>query len=121
MAPILTLEKISKRFGAVVVANGIDLSLDQGEALGIIGPNGAGKTTLFNMLTNFIPPDNGRVVFNGQSLQGVKPHKIVTLGIARTFQLCRPFVGLSVLENVLVGSLGPRVRQIGRASCRERV
>ncbi len=64
---------------------------------------------MFNLVTNFIPPDAGKVIFIGLSLLAVKPHKIVTLGVARTFQLRRPFVGLSVLENVLVGSLGPRV------------
>ena len=110
---LLEVDSVDKRFGGLHAVKQVSMQIRRGEIVGILGPNGAGKTTLFNMLTNFIPPDNGRVIFNGQSLQGVKPHKIVTLGIARTFQLCRPFVGLSVLENVLVGSLGPRVRHDG--------
>ena len=107
---LLEVDSVDKRFGGLHAVKQVSMQIRRGEIVGILGPNGAGKTTLFNMLTNFIPPDNGRVIFNGQSLQGVKPHKIVTLGIARTF---RPFVGLSVLENVLVGSLGPRVRHDG--------
>jgi len=106
---LLEVEGLDKRFGGLHAVKNVNMTIARGEIVGILGPNGAGKTTMFNLLTNFIAPDAGKVVFNGQSLRGVKPHKIVTLGVARTFQLCRPFVGLSVLENVLVGSLGPRV------------
>ncbi len=73
MPPILTLEKISKRFGAVVVADAIDLTLLRGEALGIIGPNGAGKTTLFGIVTGTVAPDSGRVVFEGHDVTRMKP------------------------------------------------
>jgi len=106
---LLEVEGLDKRFGGLHAVKNVNMTIARGEIVGILGPNGAGKTTMFNLLTNFIAPDAGKVVFNAQSLRGVKPHKIVTLGVARTFQLCRPFVGLSVLENVLVGSLGPRV------------
>ena len=104
MAPILTLEKISKRFGAVVVANGIDLSLDQGEALGIIGPNGAGKTTLFGMITGTVMPDSGRVVFGGRDISRDKPERRCRAGIARSFQIPQPFGGMSVFENLVVAA-----------------
>jgi branched-chain amino acid transport system ATP-binding protein len=106
---LLDVRDLDKRFGGLHAVKNVSMKIVRGEIVGILGPNGAGKTTMFNLLTNFIPPDGGSVIFNGQSLRGVKPHKIVSRGVARTFQLCRPFVGLSVLENVLVGSLGPRV------------
>ena len=98
MAPILTLEKISKRFGAVVVANGIDLTLGQGEALSIIGPNGAGKTTLFGMITGTITPDAGRVVYDGRDISRDKPEHRCRVGIARSFQIPQPFGGMTVFE-----------------------
>jgi branched-chain amino acid transport system ATP-binding protein len=115
MAPILTLEKISKRFGAVVVANGIDLSLGQGEALGIIGPNGAGKTTLFGMITGTVTPDSGRVVFDGRDISRDKPERRCRAGIARSFQIPQPFGGMSVFENLVVAAAfggGKRERDV---------
>ncbi len=108
---LLRVQNLNKRFGGLHAVKNVTLDVDRGEIVGILGPNGAGKTTLFNLLTGFIPSDDGVVIFNGQPIRGQKPHTIVNLGMARTFQLCRPFVGLSVIENVLVGSLGPRVRQ----------
>jgi len=115
MAPILTLEKISKRFGAVVVANGIDLTLGEGEALGIIGPNGAGKTTLFGMITGTITPDSGRVVFDGRDISRDKPERRCRAGIARSFQIPQPFGGMSVFENLVVAAAfggGKRERDV---------
>jgi branched-chain amino acid transport system ATP-binding protein len=106
---LLEVEGLDKRFGGLHAVKQLSLQVAKGEIVGILGPNGAGKTTLFNLLTQFIAPDAGRIVFKGHSLRGLKPHRVVALGVARTFQLCRPFPGLSVLENVLVGSLGPRV------------
>ncbi len=108
---LLRLQNLNKRFGGLHAVKNVTLDVSRGEIVGILGPNGAGKTTLFNLLTGFIPTDDGAVIFNGHSLRGKKPHTIVNLGMARTFQLCRPFVGLSVIENVLVGSLGPRVQE----------
>lgn len=104
MPAILSLEKISKRFGAVVVANGIDLTLDDGEALGIIGPNGAGKTTLFGMITGTITPDSGRVVYDGRDISRDKPEHRCRAGIARSFQIPQPFGGMSVFENLVVAA-----------------
>jgi branched-chain amino acid transport system ATP-binding protein len=106
---LLSVKNLDKRFGGLHAVKNVSMEVMQGEIVGILGPNGAGKTTLYNLLTGFIPADAGEVLFNGRSLRGLAPHKIVGLGVARTFQLCRPFVGMTVLENVLVGSLGPRV------------
>jgi branched-chain amino acid transport system ATP-binding protein len=106
---LLSVKNLDKRFGGLHALKNVSLEVAQGEIVGILGPNGAGKTTLYNLLTGFIPADGGEMVFDGRSLRGLAAHRIVGLGMARTFQLCRPFVGMSVLENVLVGSLGPRV------------
>jgi len=104
MAPILSLDKISKRFGAVVVATDIDLALGEGEALGIIGPNGAGKTTLFGIITGTVPPDAGRVVFAGSDITRLSPERRCRLGIARSFQIPQPFTGMTVFENLVVAA-----------------
>jgi branched-chain amino acid transport system ATP-binding protein len=104
MAPILALENISKRFGAVVVADGIDLVLNAGEALGIIGPNGAGKTTLFGIATGTVAPDSGRVLFDGKDITRLAPEARCRLGLARSFQIPQPFSGMTVFENVVVAA-----------------
>ena len=104
MAPILQLDSISKRFGAVVVADGLDLSVPQGQALGVIGPNGAGKTSLFGMITGTLPQDGGRVLFRGDDLSGLSPAARCRRGIARSFQVPQPFGGMSVFENLLVAA-----------------
>lgn len=106
---LLTVKELDKRFGGLHAVRKVSLEVSPGEIVGILGPNGAGKTTLYNLITGFIPADGGEILFDGHSLRGLAPHRIVGMGMARTFQLCRPFVGMSVLENVLVGSLGPRV------------
>ncbi len=104
MVPILALDNISKRFGAVVVADGIDLALNEGEALGIIGPNGAGKTTLFGIATGTVAPDRGRVLFEGQDITRLAPERRCRLGLARSFQIPQPFSGMTVFENVVVAA-----------------
>ena len=104
MPALLTLENISKRFGAVVVADGIDLSIEEGEALGIPGPNGAGKTTLFGMATGTVKPDAGRVLFAGQDITNASPGHRCRLGLARSFQIPQPFSGMTVFENVVVAA-----------------
>src|SRR5215470_13655924 len=103
-APLLALEKISKRFGAIVVANGIDLALAPGEALGIIGPNGAGKTTLFGIISGTISPDAGRVRFGGADITALPPERRCVAGIARSFQIPQPFGGMTVFENLVVAA-----------------
>ncbi len=104
MPPILSLQNISKRFGAVIVANGIDLSLAEGEALGLIGPNGAGKTTLFGIITGAVAPDAGHVMFAGADITALKPERRCRLGIARSFQIPQPFGGMTVFENLVVAA-----------------
>src|SRR5499425_1683927 len=104
MPPILALKKISKRFGAVVVADGIDLALAEGEALGIIGPNGAGKTTLFGMVTGTVAPDSGRVLFAAEDITRLPPERRCRMGIARSFQIPQPFGGMTVFENLVVAA-----------------
>jgi branched-chain amino acid transport system ATP-binding protein len=104
MNPILSLQGISKRFGAVVVANGIDLSLREGEALGLIGPNGAGKTTLFGIVTGTVAPDAGEVMFSGADITALKPERRCRAGIARSFQIPQPFGGMTVFENLVVAA-----------------
>ncbi len=105
---LLEVHALSKRFGGLEAVNGLSFALAQGDILGLIGPNGAGKTTVFNLLSGFLRPDAGEVRFRGHSLIGLKPHAICWLGIARTFQIVRPFPRLSVLDNVKVGALARR-------------
>lgn len=100
---LLSIKNLTKRFGGLMAVNDVSFDVDQGKIVGLIGPNGAGKTTVFNLITGNYIPDEGRIVFNGQDLVGLKTHKIVSLGIARTFQTIRLFKNLTVLENVLAG------------------
>jgi branched-chain amino acid transport system ATP-binding protein len=118
MTALLTVERLNKRFGGLHAVKDVSFTLQAGSMTGVLGPNGAGKTTMFNLLTGFLPFDTGRVEFDGQSLAGLPPHKIVNRGLTRTFQLARPFLGMTVLENVEVACLAPRVRGEGRASVR---
>ena len=119
MSLLLEVSDLNKHFGGLHAVKNVSFSIARGEIVGILGPNGAGKTTLYNLLTGFIAPDPGaRVVFAGSSVLGLAPHRIAGLGISRTFQLCRPFIGLSVLENVVVGALG--ARQHGRSDVEQR-
>jgi branched-chain amino acid transport system ATP-binding protein len=116
--PILALEGISKRFGAVVVANGIDLHLAEGEALGVIGPNGAGKTTLFGIATGTVAPDAGRVLLDGRDVTRLSPERRCRLGLARAFQIPQPFGGMTVFENLVVAAAfgqGRRERDVSLA------
>lgn len=104
MARILALERVSKRFGAVVIADGIDLTLEEGEALGIIGPNGAGKTTLFGIASGTVTPDSGRVLFEGSDITRFPAERRCRMGLARSFQIPQPFSGMTVFENVVVAA-----------------
>jgi branched-chain amino acid transport system ATP-binding protein len=104
MPGLLAFDAISKRFGAVVAADHIDLALANGEALGIIGPNGAGKTTLFGIATGSIAPDGGRVVFDGSDVTRLTPEQRCRRGMARSFQVPQPFGGMTVFENLVVAA-----------------
>jgi branched-chain amino acid transport system ATP-binding protein len=107
---LLETRGLSKRFGGVQAVAGLDLTVAPGELLGLIGPNGAGKTTVFHLLSGFVAPDAGDVRFAGRSIGGLAPHAICRLGLARTFQIVRPFPRMTVLENVRVGALARHPR-----------
>lgn len=102
---ILEVKGIKKQFGGLAAVAGVTFSIDQGEIVGLIGPNGAGKTTLFNLISGALVPSSGTTTFKGQDITGLKPHQICKRGIARTFQLVNLFGAMTVLENVLLGSL----------------
>jgi branched-chain amino acid transport system ATP-binding protein len=108
--PLLEVERLSRRFGGVRAVHEVSFVLEEGGLLGIMGPNGSGKTTLFNLIAGALRPDSGRVRLGGRDIAGLPPHRVCAAGIARTFQLVRPFAGLSALENVLVGRLYGRTR-----------
>ena len=102
---MLTLERVTKRFGGLTAVREVSLDVRAGDLLGIIGPNGAGKTTLFNVISGYYRPDGGRVVFDGRDVGGLPPHVICRLGLTRTFQLVKPFGNLSVMDNAMIGAL----------------
>ena len=118
MTALLQVERLNKRFGGLHAVKDVSFALEAGSITGVLGPNGAGKTTVFNLLTGFIPLDTGAVQLNGRPLAGLSPYQIVNRGLARTFQLARPFLGMTVLENVEVACLAPRVRQEGHPRAR---
>ena len=99
---LLDVRRLSKEFGGLRALDGVSFASREGEILGIIGPNGAGKTTLFNLISGVYPPSAGEILFQGKSILRLKPHQISRLGIARTFQVVRPFQNLDVETNVLV-------------------
>jgi ABC-type branched-subunit amino acid transport system permease subunit/ABC-type branched-subunit amino acid transport system ATPase component len=106
---------LARQFGGIVAVSGLDITIEPGRITGLIGPNGAGKTTAFNLLTGFLQPNDGEVRYRGRSLNGLSPHQIVRLGVARSFQDLKLFTGLTVLENVLVAlphQRGDRLRYV---------
>ncbi len=103
--PILQVRDAAKRFGGVMAVQDVSFEVHTGEIMGLIGPNGAGKTTLVNIISGVTQPTSGSVTFEGRSLQGMRAHLIGRMGIARTFQVVRPFANLTVLENVGVGAM----------------
>ncbi len=108
MEVILQVQELTKYFGGLGAVRNVSFTLRQGEMLGIIGPNGAGKTTLFNLLTGFLKPSSGEIIFKGLNLVGLKPWTIVNQGLTRTFQIVRPFHQLTAMENVVISCLSPR-------------
>jgi branched-chain amino acid transport system ATP-binding protein len=101
--PLLEVKNVSRFFGGVMAVNNVSLTLSQGEIVGLIGPNGAGKSTLFNLISGVLKPETGSILFEGRNITPLTPDTICRCGIARTFQLVRPFNRLSPLENVMVG------------------
>lgn len=102
--PLLSLETLNKRYGALVVTDALNLSIDKGEIVGILGPNGAGKTTLFNLVAGTVRADTGRIVFKGEDVTKLGAAERCRRGISRSFQVPHPFVGMTVFENILVGA-----------------
>ena len=102
---LLEVVGLAKGFGGLQAVSGVSFAVGEGEILGLIGPNGAGKTTVFHLLSGFLLPDAGRIRFRGYDLVGLRPHRICRLGLARTFQIVRPFLRLTTLENVRAGAL----------------
>src|SRR5262245_20068720 len=101
---VLRVQGLARSFGALRAVDGVDLEVRAGEALGILGPNGAGKTTLFNLVSGDLRPDAGRVILDGADITALPPHRRCRLGIGRSYQIPRPFGGLTVLENLLVAA-----------------
>jgi len=100
---LLETRGLTRLFGGLAAVNNVDLTVDKGEIVGLIGPNGAGKTTCFNLLSGFLRPTRGSIVFDGESISGLKPHQIAARGLVRTFQLTTLFQEMTALENVLLG------------------
>jgi branched-chain amino acid transport system ATP-binding protein len=123
VAPLLQVEGLGKRFGGFVALDGIDLSVTEGERVGLIGPNGSGKSTLVNCLCGTLANETGSVTFEGRALDGLPAHARTRLGMARSFQLPRPFVSMSVADNLkvpLLYALGSHARHLTEAQADER-
>jgi branched-chain amino acid transport system ATP-binding protein len=101
---LLAVDKISKSFRGLRAVSQASFEIPEGSINALIGPNGAGKTTLFNVIAGVFPPDSGAVLFEGKPIHGLRPHQVCAAGIGRTFQIVKPFGGLTVLENVMVGA-----------------
>ena len=112
--PLLSLRGVTKRFGGVIANRDVSFDVEAGELVGLIGPNGAGKSTLFEIISGFYAPDAGEVRLDGQRLTGLSPDRVSRLGVGRTFQKLRPFAGLTVTENVMVGAL-QKTHEVRRA------
>jgi len=111
-APLLQVANLSKNFGGVQALNQVSFDLMPGGLLGVIGPNGSGKTTLVNLITRFVKPSSGTVAFKGKKISHLPPYKIVRLGIARTFQMVKPFYHLPAYKNMIIPLYSPRMKQL---------
>jgi len=109
---LLKVEGLTKNFGGVAAIVSVSFSLGKGELLGIIGPNGSGKTTLVNLLTGFVRPDSGKVIYQGMNIARKMPYRIAELGIARTFQMVKPFYQLSAFKNLIIPLYSSRVKKL---------
>ena len=111
--PLLAVDNISRHFGGLLAVDKVSFQINPGQITALIGPNGAGKTTLFSIISGFLPPDEGRIVYDGADVTAEPPYKLARRGIARTFQIVQPFPGLTVRENIAVGA---HLRQGSRAA-----
>ncbi len=122
MAEALVIQNLSKRFGGLRAVQDVSFSVREGETLALIGPNGAGKTTSFNLITGFFRPDTGSITAFGREIVGLRPHDICGHGLARTFQVAKPFGAMSVLANVMTGAfLRDKRIEVARAKAREAI
>lgn len=117
---ILQVEKVSKAFGGVKAVDEVSFTLKRGDVLGVIGPNGSGKTTLSNLITGFVEKNSGRVIFNGQDISKWAPYKIADAGLARTFQVMRPYPTLAAYKNIIPPLYSPRARRSARGKLGDR-
>ncbi len=108
--PFIKIANLSKSFGGVKAIDDVGFEISEGELLGIIGPNGSGKTTLVNLITGFVKPDSGTVLFKGKDITGLPPYRIVRMGISRTFQMVKPFFQLPAYKNIIIPLYSPRVK-----------
>jgi len=114
---ILEIENITKRFGGLTALRGVTIKIPEKRIIAVIGPNGAGKTTLFNIITGFMKPDEGKIIFKGIDITKYPPYKIAKLGITRTFQIPKPFLDLTVRESILTGAVS-KYRNIDKAKAK---
>jgi len=114
MTPILEMQNVTKRFGGLRAVKSVSLAMNAGEILFIIGPNGAGKTTVFNLISGFLHPNEGTILFQGKDISRMAPDRAARLGIGRTFQIVKPIPSLTVLQNVMLGAF-MHTRSLGHA------
>jgi branched-chain amino acid transport system ATP-binding protein len=114
MTPILEMQNVTKRFGGLRAVKSVSLAMNAGEILFIIGPNGAGKTTVFNLISGFLHPNEGTILFQGKDISKMAPDRAARLGIGRTFQIVKPIPSLTVLQNVMLGAF-MHTRSVGHA------
>jgi len=120
---LIQVQGLNKSFGGVQATKNVSFNINKGDILGIIGPNGAGKTTLINLLTGFVKPDSGKVIYNGKDITGWEPARVADIGIARTFQVARPYHSLPAYKNLIVPLKSPRIMRSrgGKAGDRDAV
>jgi branched-chain amino acid transport system ATP-binding protein len=114
MTPVLEMQNVTKRFGGLRAVKSVSLTMNAGEILFIIGPNGAGKTTVFNLVSGFLHPNEGTILFQGKDISRMAPDRAARLGIGRTFQIVKPIPSLTVLQNVMLGAF-MHTGSLGRA------
>ncbi len=109
---LMQVRDLTKKFGSVRAVDGVSFDLHKGDLLGLIGPNGSGKTTLVNLITGFVRPDGGKIIYKGKNITGLRPNKIALEGIIRTFQMVKPFYQLPAYKNLVIPLYSPRARML---------